>query len=628
MPNDVRPIVEGFDNVDWMNAIRNDLGYDYQSRIPEVTQANIKETVANLWQQKSLLNQFVDALVNRIGLVIFADWSWSNPLAPLKRGMLEFGDTIEEIMVGLIDPDVYDANRDEMERELFGAKSPEVQASYHKVNRENRYKLTVRDVELRKAFTSSNGLTTFVTQLLSAAQKSDQLDEFTLMAGLFKVMDEAAGGFFNVQISDIGDEESTPEQSKYALRRMREFGHTLAFPSRNYNAARMPMAINPDDLILFTTPQAQAAIDVEALAGAFNIEKAEFAKRTFVLPAEYYGIPGFQNLLTTKEFFVVADYLMETTSLANPSSLLTNYWLHHHQVISASRFAPVIMFNSLRESTDLNRVEYEVTAISSFTITDEDGATQATNLKRGENYNVIVEGVTNPVGGPLGAVDLVVEGNTSTLTRITNGGVLKVGINETGQTLTIRAISVNDDGYPNAAVQATTTRTIVGDGAHYWPDPRPINDADNDGTEETVFNAPVEDPDNVVTVGDIDGGQWRKTIKEAVTFTASGNVVGAPKHGADAGDIVVFGTITTTTGVTAGTQYYVRSAGLTDDAFTFSATPGGAAVVLTGNGSAASARFNIEPNSVHTIAGQTDIDVVATSGFELPSGTTLWSFDN
>lgn len=486
MVTDTRPLVEGFNNVDWLNAVRNEAGLDYQHRIPEATQANVQEVVSTLWKYKPYMNQFIDTLVNRIGLVIFQEWSWNNPLAPLKRGMLNWGETIEEIMVGLVEADEYDPHRDELEKEIFGAMTPEVQTNYHTVNRKNRYKMTVKEPLLRNAFLNDNGLSTFIGQLLGSIQKSDQFDEYLLMANLFKEMDRAQGGFFNSQIADIGDENSTPEQSKFALRRFREYAATLQFPSRMYNAARMELAVNPDDLILFTTPAAQAALDVEALAGAFNIEKAEFAKRTFVLPEEHYGIPGFQAAITTKEFFVVADQRIDTTSQSNPAALFTNYWLHHWQVISASRFAPVVMFNSERPSTTITSQSYVTNDITAITVNDAVGVAQATNVKRGEIYDVIAEGITTPAGGP-GPVKYEVYGASpiSLFTRITNNGVLQVGIDEANTTLTIKVTAVENPQYSE-----TTTRTVIGDRL-IWSPPEVVSDSDNDGLGEVTPKAPT-----------------------------------------------------------------------------------------------------------------------------------------
>lgn len=512
MVDDNRPLVEQFTNVDWLNAVRNEAGLDYQSRIPEATQANVQDVIQTLWTYKPYMNQFIDVLVNRIGLVLFQEWSWSNPLAILKRGMLNWGETIEEIMVGLIEADEYDPHRDELEKEIFGAKEPEVQASYHTVNRRNRYKLTIKEPLLRNAFLNDNGLSGFISQLMGSIQKSDQYDEYLLMANLFKEMDKAAGGFYNVKIDDIGDEGSTPEQSKFALRRFREYATTLQFPSRLYNPAGMHQAVNPDDLILFTTPEAQAALDVEALAGAFNIDKAEFAKRTFVLPSEHYGIPGFQSAITTKEFFVVADQRIDTTSQSNPAALFTNYWLHHWQVISASRFAPVVMFNSLRESTVITTPTYEVNDITTITVQDQDGVTQATNVERGEIYNVIAEGVTTPAGGPNTAIRYSLTGATSPLTRITNNGVLIIGPDEGpvegAATITIVVTAVDNDDVPQYS--ESTTRTVIGDRIQIWPNPGVQTDSDNDGLREVTPQALTVDANDDVHIPSVVGVQYKK----------------------------------------------------------------------------------------------------------------------
>lgn len=77
------------------------------------------------------------------------------------------------------------------------------------------------------------------------------------------------------------------------------------------------------------------------------------------------------------------------------------------------------------------------------------------------------------------------------------------------------------------------------------------------------------------------------TLTPAIgTFTvtiASPGVFSKTAHGLAAGDKVVFSTTgALPTGLTAGTTYYVISAGLTADAFEVSATDGGSAVNTSG----------------------------------------------
>ena len=67
------------------------------------------------------------------------------------------------------------------------------------------------------------------------------------------------------------------------------------------------------------------------------------------------------------------------------------------------------------------------------------------------------------------------------------------------------------------------------------------------------------------------------------SFTDVGNVVTLTAHGLVAGDILVFDSIATTTGVSADTAYYVLAVTDAND-FTISATLGGAVLVLTTDG--------------------------------------------
>lgn len=510
MVTDLRPLADGLTNVEWMNAIRNSSGSEYQARVPEATQANIQDTIQSLWQYSAGRNQFIDALINKIGLTIFANTSWSNPLAVFKRGFLNYGETIEEIMNGLVPASAYDADRDELEKEIFGRVKPEVQVNYHTVNRRDKYKVTIEEPLLRNAFLSANGLSTFVTNLMNAAQTSDQNDEYLIMANLFTEFDKAAGdqGVYTVHVDDVGDEGSDSAASRYLLRRLRAMSNTLPFISRLYNPAGMPVATNPDELVLFTTADADAAMDVEALAAAFNITRAEFGKRKIVLPTKDFGIPGTQAILTTDKFFVAADQRIETTSIQNPAGLFNNYWLHHWGVYSASRFAPFIAFNSERPSTVISETKTPVTSVSAIVVTDEGGTVQATNVLRNSFYDVAAQAVTTPAGGVNDAVRYELVGNTSPFTRITNGGVLYIAPDEEAQSITINVYAV-DSEIPQ--VLGTTSRAIVGSLILPWPNPSVQLDADLDALEEVT---PVE-PDfdaatETVTIPNVPGVQYKK----------------------------------------------------------------------------------------------------------------------
>lgn len=448
-------------NVEVLNAIRGVATNAYQSRIPEATRANINDTVSLIMNHTPTRNEFISALVNRIGRVIARDNSWSNPLSKFKIGMLEYGDSIEEIATGLLNAYVYDDDREYMENVIFGTERPEAQSSFHSVNRKNFYKITVNDMQLRRAFLNANGLSEFVVNLMEAPVTSDEWDEFILMCSLFKENWDN-GGFYSVRVPDISAPGSNEADAKGFLRLAREYAEKMKFISRDFNAAGLPVSAKPDDLELFITPEARAAMDVEALAGAFNISQADVTTRTTVIPRERFNIPGVQAVMTTRDFFVVADNVLETTEQFNPATLGTNYFLHHQQIISLSRFVPAILFSSEVVGDSVEIITGAITALGTITTADGDGKPVST-YAAGDLVQFSVPATVTPDDAPVPAVSWRVSGAESEQTRITNTGVLYIAGNETSTSLKVTAI-VND----NDAITATKTITVA-PGAAIWP---------------------------------------------------------------------------------------------------------------------------------------------------------------
>lgn len=494
----IQPWDPNTSNVDLLEAIRYEASSEYQRRIPDATKAGVQAQLTELMKYTPNWNEFVGALVNKIGLTLAKNNSWSNPLARYKRGLLEAGDTIEEIQTGLIKAYQFDPRREYGEKALFGKHIPEVQASYHTINRENIYPLTVQKSTLQRAFLSEAGLAAFITQLMESASTSDNWDEYLLMCQLFPEY-ERNGGFFKVHVDDIADLNSTDGEAKRALRTLREFSETLPFLSRNYNAAKMPVHANPEDMILITTPQFKSGMDVQGLAAMFNVSYAEVPYRTHVIPQQDIGIDGVQAILTTKDFFVVADTYFNTDSQPNPAGRYENFFLHHDQIISASRFVPAIAFTT-GEGDVITINDPLVSDVNNIVITDRLGAT-VTNVTRGESYTVTAGAITD---GDNDATRLALTGKESQFTYLANNGSMHVGVDEEGTTLTITAVATDDN-----TKSKTRTVNVVGEKVTFWPNPTTEPDADNDGLFEVTPVEPTREGD-VVTIPSVPGVQYKK----------------------------------------------------------------------------------------------------------------------
>jgi hypothetical protein len=449
-------------NADILNAIRKVGSTDYQRRIPAATKANIQDTLQALLTNRPSWNEFSDALLNRVGLEIYRGKSWSNKLGKFKRGMLNHGDTIEEIAVGLAEGYVYDADRDYLEKAIFGQERPEVQAAYHKINRQVTYKLTVNASMLRRAFDDEFGLSTFISSLMDSVYNADEVDEFAAMTSLFHEY-FANGGFHKVNVPDIGASVSTEADAKVFLRKARALADTLTFMSRDYNAAGMPVFADRDELELFITPEANAAIDVGALAAAFNVDYAAMPFRITVIPAKDFRIPGVQAILTTRDFFIVADTYFEIMEQVNAAGRYTNHFLHHDQVLSTSLFVPAVLFWTGAEDV-ITINETPVTDIDPIVVLDKNGNV-ATALLRGELYELTGSAVTDPENGFNDAVRFTLEGVESVRTYIAGQSSLWVAADELSEAITITATATDDNTFTEVL-----TLPVNGDRLTIWPD--------------------------------------------------------------------------------------------------------------------------------------------------------------
>ena len=455
-------------NAQIMNALRSGMSPDYQSRIPNVTKANIQKSIETLMDVPVLRNEFIDALVNKIGLTIFKSKIWKNPLRNFKIDPLTWGAIIEEVQVGLLEAKVYDPDREYMEKEIFGRELPPVEVAYHKINRQNYYKISIRTEMLRRAFLSDMGLSQMVTNLMNSLYNSANVDEFELTCSLFAEYADK-GGFFKVNVPAVNDAAT----AKTLLKSIRATAANLEFYSIHYNAAKLPTYAEQDDLCLFITPEAKAELDVEAFAAAFNIPYTDLPSRVITIPKSKFRIGGAQAILTTKDFFVIADTLMENREIDNPVSLDKNYFFHIHQVLSLSLFVPAILFWTGAGDT-IPEDDTIVTGISAITAKySQDGSdvTGTDALTRGELYILSATATTNPADGFNDGVKWYVSGNASTGTFISQTGNLQVGGAETADSLTVTAVSswIDPNGLLVEGESVTRTFSLTGPTVALWP---------------------------------------------------------------------------------------------------------------------------------------------------------------
>ena len=467
-------------NAQILNAIRTDASFAYQQRIPAATQGDITETVNNLLEYRPMMNEFIDALVNRIGDVVIKSKVWSNPLAQFKRGMMQYGDTIEELATTLLQAKRYDPNK--CYDDVFKCNPPDVMSNFHSINRQDMYELTINDMLLRRAFLTDYGLQDLVGHVMETPYTSDYWDEYLIMRNLFAEY-ARIDGFYKVQVPDAASATTRAEKQDNAMaitEAVRSMAGKMRFISGQYNAAGVPTFTNPDELVLFATPDFIAMLDVNVIAFAFNASSADINVRT--VPVDDFGIDGCQAILCDREFFMCADTLIDFESIRNPKAISWNYWLHHHGIYSVSRFVNAVMFTT-EAGTSVTVPAIKATGVTldyaevdgvKPTYAEKGGKTrlvatvQGTVTPQTEGYSV-PQGVTfaitaNNTGVEAGGVKLKMG------TFIDAEGVLHVAEDETAENVTVTATSTYIDPAVAMGSQVYQSKTlVVGIGKAYTP---------------------------------------------------------------------------------------------------------------------------------------------------------------
>lgn len=116
-------------NANILNTVRANASHAYQERIPAVSDADVSKAMLELKRYTPMWNEFVETLLNVVGLRLFNMNKFENRLKPLQSGSLPFGGMVAEYGMDLIKADDYDVD----DVNVFGAEKPEIRVTWHRV---------------------------------------------------------------------------------------------------------------------------------------------------------------------------------------------------------------------------------------------------------------------------------------------------------------------------------------------------------------------------------------------------------------------------------------------------------------------------------------------------------------
>lgn len=371
---------------DILNTIRANASMEYQSLVPEVTQeTDIPRVGEVICGYPALANQFISSLVNRIAFVKVKSATFNNAYAELKKGYLEFGETVEEVFVNIAKAREFNSEKGEARE--FKRTLPDVRSAFHSINWKVQYPVTIENEELRMAFLSYSGVEDLIAKIVSSVTTAAEYDEFLLFKYLI-IKAVSSGKMYPVAF-DATD-------MKIAAKTFRGTSNGLEFMSKKYNNAGVTVATKKSDQYIFMDANFNAAYDVDVLASAFNMDKATFMGHlkliddftTFdndrfdiirenstyleeVSSAELTLMADVKAVLVDSEWFQIYDNLSQFSEKFVASGLYWNYFYNVWKIVSSSPFSNAIVFVDDGATTSL-ATDYD------FVVTDKSVGEEST----------------------------------------------------------------------------------------------------------------------------------------------------------------------------------------------------------------------------------------------------------
>ena len=356
-----------------LNRIREISSTIYHQYIPELTSdSDIGKLATPVLSVPEVYNEFCSALVNRIVYTQFLAKAFRNPFVVLEGDALPLGYAGQEVHINPTKGRVY--NPDDFAGLLIKYEA-DVKVQYTHINMDVQYPVTFSRQQLKKAFTSWSDLETFIENLSNSLYNGAYIDEYNatkqLIAGAFK--DNIAQ---YVTVSAVNSEAN----AKAFVTKARELFLQFQTPTSDYNSwakiggSGRPVVTwtNPEDVVFIVRNDVRAYMDVNVLASAFNMDKAELLGNIITINdfdiyddegTKIYDGSGILGMIADKAWFRIRRQDMFMDEFYNPNNRSIQYYLNNIKMYNMSLFANGVVITTSAPTVATTAIEFvETTA--------------------------------------------------------------------------------------------------------------------------------------------------------------------------------------------------------------------------------------------------------------------------
>lgn len=456
-------------SADVINAVKNSASTYYRDYVPYVTADadSLRGIGAIIMNNPALENEFLNTLVNRIAFARIASRLYTNPLATLKKGVIDVGETVEDIFINIAKVYQYGeiaGSGADTATNLFKKYEPDVRTAFYIMNSQLTYPVTVNRAMLKSAFKSWSGMDELISGIIQSVYTAAAYDEFNITKYLI------GQHILNGKLAYYRFDETSADKYKLCATQMRKVSNDFQFMSTDYNIAGVTTFTDSDKKVILINTDYDANIDTNVLAGAFQLPYADYLNRRILIDGlghldiarlnkafandPTYTEPSADDMtfldkvagvIIDEDFVQIYDNVFEMRDMPVANTLDHNYFLHMWQTYAVNPFANAVAV-----------IPNDLVAVQTSTNTTITYSTSGYQLLStsvpavGTNVSLLVTGIVNTVeGASKDIVYTLVSDNTNSAIVYPNGFV------------TAKTIAKTDHYYGTIVIKGTVKGTNI-----------------------------------------------------------------------------------------------------------------------------------------------------------------------
>ena len=275
-------------------------------------------------------------MIGKIAKSIIRENTAQDHLSVFDKGFVENGESIEEAVVEMAESQAYDEDgAHTLDRET----SEKFAVKYFKAWTAKVFQKTIDYSEIRKVLTKDKTAADVATKIISSMSEGDIQEKYEAVRDLLKwgraVADGGTGAVLVNAETVAYDTTNSTIDYKATLVAMKNAISGMKFVNTSFNSISLKRRTRPEDIYIVMPYQLKNKLDVEELAGVFNLDKAEIKER--IIETDAGNESGYYYIYILDRHAVL-DFtrLYEMLNQLNAEGHFWNYFLHTERLYALS----------------------------------------------------------------------------------------------------------------------------------------------------------------------------------------------------------------------------------------------------------------------------------------------------